>query len=99
MSVIPTPLNNVEQIAERINTLQESLKAGSPVYESLLHTIHVALHKDEELVHLLTEEQIGVIVSGLAKKKNIVIAEPVTKSGGSRTPSGKKLKDLTLDDL
>lgn len=91
------PLSNADQIVSQIEELQKMLQVASPGYESLLFTIHHNLSKDEELVHLLSEEQVGVICAGLAKKKNVVIAEVEKK--GSKTAGGKKLKDVSLSDL
>jgi hypothetical protein len=94
-SINTTPLTPAEQIVARINELQAALAANAPNYQGLLHTIHQALIKDQEAVHLLTEEQIGVICAGLTKNKNVVIATAVAKS---KTPS-KKLAGIGLDDL
>lgn len=90
----PVPLSNAQQIVSKIEELQTLLQTASPQYESHLFIIHQALLKDEELAHLLTEEQVGVICAGLAKKKNVVIAEPEKKKG--TTSGGKKLKDVQL---
>jgi len=92
------PLTAAEQIVGKIADLQEALQKQLPGYESVLHFIHFQLHKNEDVVHLLTEEQIGIIVAGLAKKKNIVLTTSAAK-GGNKTPSGKKIKDLSLEDL
>lgn len=92
----PTPLSNAEQICQRIADLQLSLQTASPNYERLLHDIHVALHKDEDVVHILTEEQIGVICAALGKKKGIVLATAAPKG---KTASGKPLKAISLDDI
>jgi hypothetical protein len=94
--ITPTPLSQSAQILDKIAELQISLQKGAPNYEGLLHTIHVALMKDEELTHLLTEEQVGIICAGLAKKKNIIIAATAAKG---KLSNGKKLKDVTLEDL
>lgn len=94
--VTPTPLPAAGIIVDKIAELQAALQTGAPQYESLLHTIHVALHKDEELTHLLTEEQVGILCAGLAKKKSVVIAASAAKG---KTASGKSLKDITLGDL
>lgn len=91
--ITSVPLPQAEQISAKISLLQQQLQQQSPGYESLLHELHVALHADEEMVHLLTEEQVGIICAGLAKKKGIVIAA-VEKKGS--TSSGKKLKEVTL---
>jgi len=94
--VSPTPLPQASIVIDKIAELQVSLQSGAPNYESLLHTIHQALFKDEELTHLLTEEQVSTICAGLAKKKQIIIAASAAKT---KTSSGKSLKDITLDDL
>lgn len=94
--ITPTPLPQALIILDKIQELQVSLQTAAPNYESLLHTIHVALHKDEELTHLLTEEQVGIICAALAKKKGVIIAETAAKS---KTSSGKSLKNITLDEL
>lgn len=91
-----TALSNLEQVQNKIEQLKQMLAANAPGYESMLHTIHVALHQDESLSHLLKEEEIGVIIAGLSKKKNIVIA---TSTAKSKTIKGKSLKDITLDDI
>lgn len=90
------PLNNLEQIVAKISELETALKENTPNYESLLHQIHVNLHKDESLTHLITEDQIGVVVRALSKKKSIVIATTAAKSKGGGNAG---LKNLTLDDL
>lgn len=100
LTTSPVPLPEISQIYAKIEDLKSRLQIAVPGYEHLLHEIHVALHKDESLTHLLSEEQIGVILLGLAKKKNIVIAEGERKNGArSRTSAGKSLKEITLDQL
>lgn len=90
-------LPNASSLSSKIIELGEKLQSAAPGYESLLYTIHRILSQDEQLVHMLKEEEIGIIVAGLAKKKNIVIANVGAKAKGT---SGKKsLKSLTLDDL
>lgn len=88
----PTPLSAADQIIGRVLQLQEALQQQSPGYEFLLHEIHTALARDENLIHFLSEEQIGSIVAGLSKKKNIVIAEGQAKSKG-------KGKGISVDDI
>lgn len=91
------PLPNADQLLSKIGELKSSLELATPGYESLLFEIHQRLAKDEELVHLLKEEDIGIILAGLSKKKNVVIAAPAKSK--STTSSGKKLKDVTLGDI
>ena len=95
----PAPLQGADVIKHKIGLLQEALQKQSPGYEQLLQTIHVALNKDEELVHLLSDEEVGTIVAGLSKKTNIVIAATESKSGKGKTATGKSLKEVSADDL
>lgn len=92
------PLTQAEQIKGKIAELQQQLSAALPGYESLLHTIHRALLADEELTHLLSEEEIGVICQGLQKKTGIVITTAAIK-GKTNAAGGKKLSGISLDDL
>lgn len=89
-------LPEVDFILDRIAALKQSLQEQSPQYESILHIIHQRLSKDEAIVTLLSEEQIGIIVAGLSKKKGIVLA---TSGAKGKTAGGKALKALTADDL
>lgn len=90
----PKPLQAFDLISSRIAELQQSLQSSSPGYENYLNIIGAALKKDEDCVHLLSEEQVGIICAGLAKKTNIVINEEVIKKARSK-PASK----LSLDDL
>jgi phage terminase small subunit len=93
------PLEAAEKVKAEIATLQEMLEARAPGYETLLQRIHRSLREDDTLAHLLSDEEVGIVLSGLARKTNTVIAttpsKSVTTAGGVR----KKLKDLTADDL
>jgi hypothetical protein len=83
-------------IKGKIQELLDSLQKGTPQYEGLLYNIHVNLQKDPDVVHLLSPEEIGVIVAGLSKKTGVFITVTSSKT---KTSSGKKLKDLSLSDL
>lgn len=89
------PLTDLEQISGKIAQLHEAMQKSAPGYESLLFHIHKVLSMNEDLSILLTEEQIGTICAGLAKRKNIVIATAITK--GNTNHSGKKLSQLNAD--
>jgi hypothetical protein len=86
-------LTNYDLISNKIHNLQNLLQAAAPNYELLLREIHTNLAADADVVHLLSEEQIGVIVAGLSKKKGIVIAEVMTKVKKA------SLKNTGVDDL
>lgn len=94
------PLDGFQQISHRLEELQSALQTQAPGYEGLLFRIHKDLQADPDLVHLLTDEQVGVLVAGLSKKKNVVIAEPEKLKSKTKTADGKKsLKDVGLDDI
>lgn len=93
MSEISVKLTNYDLIVTKINTLQSLLQVAAPNYENLLREIHTNLASDADVVHLLSEEQIGVIVAGLSKKKGIVIAEVIAKKKKA------SLKNTDVGDL
>jgi len=87
------------EFLQKLSELEEKLRAAAPGYETLLYTIHKQLSGDEQLVHMLSDEQIGVIVAALTKRKQIVLADIGKKVTSSTKVGGKRLKDFTLEDL
>lgn len=87
-------LSGIERLQVKINDLQSQLQVNAPGYAGLLHEIHRALAEDESLVHLLKEEEIGVIIAGLSKRKSIVIADAIKNKVTS-----KQLSKLGADDF
>lgn len=81
-------------IFSRIEKLEQALEAEIPEYASILHTIHRALSKDDELTHLLSDEQIGVLIRAMKERKNVVLVEE-KKSKQAKKPLSK----TTLDDI
>lgn len=92
-STVTASLTSAEQIKDKILRLRTALQQQLPNYESLLQIIHMNLSKDPDVVHLLTEEEIGVICAGLQKKTMVVII-----SGELKKKSPGKGK-VALDDL
>jgi hypothetical protein len=92
------PLSNIDQLAEKLLELQRRLQQQQPNYEQLLQIIHRELQKDENMVHLLSDEQVGTIVAGLSKKKGIVIAE-MAKTASGKVKENKRLAAVTVEDL
>lgn len=91
---VGTELPEASQVIDRINNLQHHMENSIPGYESILHKIHQQLLKDVELTHVLTEEQIGIILRGLKKKKEVIITKEAAKKLGK-----KSLKKTEVDDL
>ncbi len=90
-------LSQADQLKQKIGELQEQLLAAHPQMPTLLRTIHKQLLEDNSLVQTLTEEEIGVIVSGLKKQTGIHITTKASKA--STTSLKKKHANLTVDDL
>ena len=86
-----TPL---EQIQEKIITLGDMLKQQLPAFPTVLRDIHSHLKKDEEIVTLLSEEEIAIIVSGLSRQTKVTITTAAKKAASNKT-----LKNVTLADL
>lgn len=90
-------LTTGQQLLERTGELQQALEKQLPGYKDLLRVIHNMLKSDEDLVHVLKEEDIGVIISALSKHTGIVITTSQKKAG--KTASGKKLNEVTAEDI
>lgn len=89
---IALPPSHYEIMVARILDLQEALQKQLPGYESILYFIHTQLQLHKDTVHLLTDEQIGIICAGLSKRTGVYIA-------AAETTSSKKKGKTTLEDL
>ena len=85
-------LGAVDDIREKIATLQSHLLTAHPLIPTLLRTIHTQLKADPEVVTLLEEGEILTIVNGLQHVTKIKLVE-VSK------PAKKSLKNMSLDDF
>lgn len=85
------------QVVEKIERIRQLLLSGDPMIETLLTQIRKAIGKDPELVHFLKPEQIGAIVKGCMVMTKVVVVTAAVKK--TKTVSGKKLTQLTLDDI
>lgn len=84
-----------EELKEKVLTLQTQLLEAHPQMPLLLRQIHTQLRADPELVTTLAEEDIGIIVQGLAKQQMVTITTAALK----KTSTTKSLKKLTVNDL
>lgn len=89
-----TPMTNVEVLQEKVGSLREMLLTAHPGMPVMLREIHQKLKQDPEIVTILSEEEIGIIVSGLKRQTQVQILAAVAKKG-----TGKSLKKTTLADL
>lgn len=96
--VVPQPLPVHPKLAEllpKLNALEASLLATDPQMPVHLKEIHKYLLQFEELSHLLSEDQIAIILEGQQKKLGVVLAEE-TKA---KAKSGKIKGGVSADDL
>jgi len=82
-----------QELRTKLSDLQSALEANNPGFKDLLRQIHVGLKQDEALVHLLSEEEIAIIISGLKKNKILILVQDAKKS------PRKSAKDVTEDDI
>lgn len=87
-------MDTATQVKEAILDLQSKLLSAHPEMPVLLRKIHQTLRSDPEVVTLLDEADIEVIVNGLSKQTQTVIA---TSLATKRT--GKTLKSIGVADL
>lgn len=87
-----------EEVLMRVGELQDALKQESPNFGFVLKDVWDVLKKYPETVHLLTDEQRGILVSACYKYSGVVIATNNRKAG--KTADGlRKLKDVTISDI
>lgn len=92
--VTSIPLSTENAIKGKIDALQKSLQQKLPDYESILHFIHRSLAENPDTVHLLTDEEVGIIVAGLQKRTGIFIAG----AEADKKVKGKK-GSVSIDDF
>jgi hypothetical protein len=88
------PLTQSEQLAEKINVLQDKLLASDPTMPQYLNFIHHALLKQPELTYMLSNEQRSVILQALSKQTQVVIT-----AGAAKKARAKSSSSITLDDI
>lgn len=86
----------IEQLQEKVASLQSALLAQHPAMPGMLREIHTQLKADAELVTLLSEEEIGTIVSGLMRQTQTQI---VTGTAAKAAATKKLKSGITLDDI
>lgn len=85
------------ELETKLAALQAALLARDPKMGEHLREIHRYLIQFEELAHLLTEEQIAVILQGQQIKVGVILANETAKV--KKSGSNKSLKGVTADDL
>ena len=87
-----------DQINQRLHLLEQALTAQDPQMRDHLKEIHRLLITHEELVHLLSEEDIGKLMQGqqIITDTTLVAAVSAPKA---RASAAKKAAQLTISDL
>lgn len=89
---------NTLLIKSKIVELSNLLMQSHPRMPMLLRDIHTHIAKDPELAILLSEQEIGIIVSGLSEQTKTELISATVKSASSAAGK-KKMSQLTLDDI
>jgi len=86
---------NHDDLRNKIGMIMTMQEQNHPGIVHLLNDIHRVVVARHDLVAILTDDEIGQIVSGLASVQNVVIAKEVAKKASGR----KKLSNVSLDDI
>jgi hypothetical protein len=81
----------------RIQQIQESLLKADPLLPVHLSAIHSALIQYEELVHLLSDEEIKSLVAGQAKHVGVQLTKEIT--GASKATISRRIPKASADDF
>lgn len=86
------------KVLERLQSLEDALIAQDPMMKVHLAEIHKHLIQYEELVHLLTEDQIGILMAGQQSHTNTVLVGSAS-TGKGKAAAVKAGAKLTISDL
>lgn len=73
-------MNETEVMQLKIAELETKLVADHPEFRTLLRDIHKQMLADPEVVTVLTDEEIGIVCSGLSKQTQQTIVAAASKS-------------------
>jgi hypothetical protein len=83
---------------QRLADLEAALQAKDPMMKNHLLEIHKQLISYEELVHLLKDEQIGIIMAAQQVHTNTVLIGSTSTASGKKKAAAAAAK-LTISDL
>lgn len=87
-----------QALQQRLGFLEESLTTQDPLMKGHLKEIHKMLVQHEELVHLLSEDEIAKIMQGQQVITNTVLVAAVTAKS-AKAGNARKAAQLSLGDL
>jgi hypothetical protein len=88
-----TPDHPIFAVLERMNAIEEKMAQNDPEISTHLKSIWQHLQQYEELAHLLTPEQLGVLMRGMQKHTTIQLVVDTPSKGG------RAKRKPTVDDL
>ena len=81
----------------RIALMAETMLQADPMLPVHLSAIHGALIQYEELIHLLSDEEISQLIAGQSKHVGVMLTTEITKS--SKATISKRIPKTSVDDL
>lgn len=96
MTTTNTPVHpKLAELEPKLKALEDALLSADPKMPQHLKEIHKYLIQFEELAHLLTEEQMAVIVDGQQRIVGIKLADETKKQkNGTKIKGGVTANDL-----
>lgn len=80
-------------VLDRLAKVETMLTTSDPMLPVHMKHIHSNLQKYEELVHILTDDQIHTLMAGMSRFRGISLAKEVASK------KRVSLKNTTVDDL
>lgn len=87
-----------DMLQQKVHVLQTALEQQDPEIKGHLREIHKLLIQHEELVHLLSDDEISKIMKGQQIVTNTALAAEVTGAKAKKTAS-KKAATFSAADL
>lgn len=87
----------IDSTFQKIEEIEQLMLARDPMLAGHLQSIHKSLAPYEELVHLLSDEQIKKLIAGQMQVTGTVLTQAIAKS--TKTSVTKQAKNLSVDDL
>jgi DNA polymerase III psi subunit len=84
-----TALSEMDQLREKVASLEAIILTKHPTLPSLLSQILQALQQQPEQVLLLSPEEISQVVAGIEIHKGVFLAASVTKPAAQKTGIAK----------
>ena len=82
------------EVQEKLAQLEEALLTNTPEMPTLLRSIHTQLKQDPAIVTLLSNQECSILVQGLKKQTNTVIATKAVKKTRAKAASKITISDL-----